>query len=194
MGSVAGGKSGLAGGQNMKFPLLMTLLGFAFTDPQFPPPGLFYPPLPYGPLSPPPLHFPRPNITTELRSSYPLSPFLLPKSPPYSGPVYSLPPPRSPYLSLAPGYGLPPYPYPQHPLAHPRHPLAHPQHPLAHPLAHPQHQHQQPLSPLAVQPPLSPLVTKATGKSFNDGKYVHDPSGDSFRPYVHDTRGDYRGD
>merc|ERR1739842_251176 len=156
----------------MKFPLLTTLLGFAFTDPQFPSPGLFYPPLPYGPLSPPPLHFPRPNITTELRSSSPLSPFLLPNSPPYSGPVYSLPPPRSPFLSLAPGHGLPPYPYPQHPLAHPQHPL----------------------SPLAVQPPLSSLVTKSTGKSFNDGKYVHDPSGDSFRPYVHDTRGDYRGD
>ena len=63
--------------------------------------------------------------------------------------------PRSPYLSLALGHGLPPYPYPQHPLAHP--------------------QYQQ--QPLSVQPPLSPLVTKATGKSFNDGKYVHDPSG-----------------
>ena len=66
--------------------------------------------------------------------------------------------PRPPYLSLAPGHGLPPFPYPQHPLAHPQ----------------PQQQ------PLAVQPPLSPLVTKATGKRFNDGKYVHNPSGSSF--------------
>ena len=66
--------------------------------------------------------------------------------------------PRPPYLSLTPGPGLPPFPYPQHPLAH--------------------HQPQQ--QPLAVQPPLSPLVTKATGKRFNDGKYVHDPSGSSF--------------
>merc|ERR1712110_535666 len=70
-------------------------LGFSIADPQYPfgpSPGYFYPPLPYGPAPPVPPPFPyhHHNITTALRSA---SPFLLPQSPPYSGPVYSLPPP-----------------------------------------------------------------------------------------------------
>lgn len=154
----------------------MICLGFSSSDPQFPlgpaPPGYFYPPLPYGPPLPPPFHYPHSNITTALRSSTsPVSPFLLPQSPPYSGPVYSLPPPSGPpYLPLTPGHHLPPHHLPQHPISHSPHPPP-------------------PLSPLAVpRPPLSPLVTK--GKRFNDGKYVHDPAGDSYLPYVHDSRGD----
>merc|ERR1719468_142780 len=107
----------------MKFPLLMTCLGFSFTVPQFPPgpaPGYFYPPLPYGPPPLPPFPYLHSNITTALRSSSPVSPFTLPQSPPYSGPVFSLPS-GPPYLPLSPSHHhLPPQHLPQHPLSYPQ--------------------------------------------------------------------------